>query len=524
VLVSYAHDSGPHREAVRDLWILLRECGIDARIDRTAAEQPQDWAQWMLEQVREADFVLVVASPAYRRRAEGTEEAGIGLGVQWEARLIRDAFYADGTAARRRFLPVLLPGGSVADIPAFFGTMAGTHYQVAEFSQSGIERLLRVLTGQPFEVDIPLGEVPRLAPRAAEPTAAVVVPAGGRAEVDAPAVAGRSITLLHLSDIQFGRNHVFAGAGLTAADQHFDSLFARLHDDLLFLRDRESLTPDLVVVSGDLAEWGMGKELDHAERFIAELTGRLGLSRRRVVIVPGNHDVNRWACEAYFNQCAADDTPPQAPYWPKWQHFAAMFERFYSGERSIRFAPERPYTLFEMPDLELVVAGLNSTMAESHLETDHYGWTGEAQLRWFAEELREFERRGWLRIGVVHHNVLRGAQDDEENLRDAGDLERILAPRLDLLLHGHTHNARLGRLATGLVVLSTGSAALKRGSRPPDVPNQYQVLRIEIEAGRIRRWARRYEPDQKRWTGDNRVSDDGGDWRAVIPARLSVAG
>src|SRR5258707_480438 len=85
VFISYAHDSDPHVEEVRRLWLLLRECGIDAKLDLVAAEQPQDWGGWMSRQAREADFVLAVVSPAYRRRAEGTEEIGKGLGAGWEA-------------------------------------------------------------------------------------------------------------------------------------------------------------------------------------------------------------------------------------------------------------------------------------------------------------------------------------------------------------------------------------------------------------------------------------------------------
>lgn len=163
--ISYAHDTPDHTEAARKLWLLLRRCGIDARIDLTAAEHPQDWTLWMLEQVRDADYVLVVGSPAYRRRAEGTEQPGTGRGAQWEAALIRDAFLADRAAARQRFLPVLLPGGSADDIPAFFGPASGTWYRVDEFSQVGIERLVRVLTGQPFETEPPLGAVPVLSKR-----------------------------------------------------------------------------------------------------------------------------------------------------------------------------------------------------------------------------------------------------------------------------------------------------------------------------------------------------------------------
>ena len=65
VFISYAHDSTAHREAVRDLWIFLRAHGVDARIDRVAAEQRTDWTLWMEQQVAEADRILVVASPAY---------------------------------------------------------------------------------------------------------------------------------------------------------------------------------------------------------------------------------------------------------------------------------------------------------------------------------------------------------------------------------------------------------------------------------------------------------------------------
>ncbi len=518
VLISYAHESPQHEDAVRRLWVLLRENGIDARVDLTAAEARQDWTLWMLEQVRDADHVLVVASPAYRRRADGLAVADEGRGVQWEAALIRDAVYRDRAAGLRRFLPVLLPGATVDEIPLFMNPTATTHYLVTDFSVAGAERLLRVLSAQPYEVDVPLGAVPFLPSRATEPAQPPVGP--DVQAVEAASTAARSITLLHLSDVRFGKNHVFGGAGLTDADEHLDSLFGRLHADLDHLRQREGLAPQVLVVSGDLAERGLQSELYQAERCLTELTRHLGLPPQRVVVVPGNHDINWRLCEAYFNQSAGEEKEPQAPYWPKWQSFAAMFGHFYTGQNAVRFEMERPYTLFDMPDLGLVVAGLNSTIAESHRREDHHGWVGEAQLRWFADLLRERAASGWLRVGVVHHNVLRGAQDDDGNLRDAGDLERILGPHLDLLLHGHTHDAKLGRLASGLVVLSTGSAALKPGSRPPDVPNQYQVLRIET--GRIRRWARRYQPDQRRWVGDTRASDDGSDWRATIPTTFSA--
>ena len=79
-----------------------------------------------------------------------------------------------------------------------------------------------------------------------------------------------------------------------------------------------------------------------------------------------------------------------------------------------------------MPDLGVVVAGLNSTIRESHREHDHYGWIGLGQLEWFAQRLEAFKKRGYLRLAAVHHNVTGEALGAEENLRDADDLARVL--------------------------------------------------------------------------------------------------
>ena len=63
VLISYAHDDQAHEDRVRDLWLFLRANGVNARLDMLAAERPQDWAQWTMREVRDADRIVVVASP-----------------------------------------------------------------------------------------------------------------------------------------------------------------------------------------------------------------------------------------------------------------------------------------------------------------------------------------------------------------------------------------------------------------------------------------------------------------------------
>jgi SEFIR domain/NB-ARC domain len=161
VFISYAHESDAHGEVVRAFWAFLRKCGIEATLDVTAAEQRQDWPLWMAEQVRAADYVLVVASAAYRERAEGRSASDAGRGVQWEARLIRDAYYSD-QYAMDRFVPVVLPGQSVEGVPDFLAPHSSTVYYVKDFTVAHAEPLLRLLTGQPGWIEPPLGVVPVL--------------------------------------------------------------------------------------------------------------------------------------------------------------------------------------------------------------------------------------------------------------------------------------------------------------------------------------------------------------------------
>ncbi len=165
VFISYAHDDAAHEERVREFWLFLRANSIDAKLDRPGSEERRDWAQWMSQQVRWADRILVIASPQYKIRAEGAAEPDQGRGVQWESWLIRDRFFADQRAGLKLVLPVVLPGCSTDDIPSWLAPAAATYYLVNDYTVPGAETLLRALTGQPGEVEPPLGPRPDLPSR-----------------------------------------------------------------------------------------------------------------------------------------------------------------------------------------------------------------------------------------------------------------------------------------------------------------------------------------------------------------------
>jgi 3',5'-cyclic AMP phosphodiesterase CpdA len=348
----------------------------------------------------------------------------------------------------------------------------------------------------------------------------------------------RELTVLHLSDLGFGRTPDDGRQGSSAADrdQDQDSLFSRLQEDLDKLADGPGLRPDLVVVTGDLTRQGLRSEFGQATAFLDRLCAAVDLPRHRLAIVPGNHDINRLASEEYFLRERAEERKPQPPFRPKWRYFAETFQRFYAdldlpdGATAATFSPElHPWSLFAMPELKVAVAGLNSTMAESHRDGDHYGLLGEGQLAWFAQELRRYRDAGWLVLGAVHHNAVRKAVDDQQNLRDAADLDRVLGHRvpgypetgpgpMHLLLHGHTHDGRLHRLPSGLPAVSSGSAALTAAARPAEVPRQYQLVTVRTDG--LTRHVRAYLPDRRTWTGDNRADPVHDTWTVTEPTSM----
>ena len=153
VFLSYSHDSAEHADRVLALANALCDGGIDVILDRYVHPAPAEgWPRWMDRNLDEAQFVLMVCTETYRRRAQGLEEPGKGLGVDFEGNLIYNQIYhrIQNVQPRGwRFIPILLPGSEPAHIP---GPVRGySYYRLATFDliDPGFEALYRHLTDQP---------------------------------------------------------------------------------------------------------------------------------------------------------------------------------------------------------------------------------------------------------------------------------------------------------------------------------------------------------------------------------------
>lgn len=335
-------------------------------------------------------------------------------------------------------------------------------------------------------------------------------------------------TVLHLSDLQFGRHHRFSGRCLPdpeearTSERYGDdacsmSLLTKLSEDLRVLDQKEGLRCNIAVVTGDLAEWSIWTEYTRVTDFLNGLCKcrDADLAPERVVLVPGNHDVNWDLSQSYFLECQADGKEPMPPYGRKFKHWDRFVAEFTGRPQDGVWAKH------DFSASGVLVAGLNSSILESHRTSDHYGWLGTTQVREAVAWLREADPNHELvRIAALHHNVFRESWNDEENLKDLDDIYPIIKGEVDIILHGHRHLGHRAFLGYDppILVFGAGSAGLDSESLPP-CPNQYQVIRVEPHSCRV--CLRRYS--QKTLSlGSGEFGPDSspeGEWSHQFPLR-----
>lgn len=330
--------------------------------------------------------------------------------------------------------------------------------------------------------------------------------------------ADTSVTVLHLSNLRFAPGQAF---GAQVEDEFHTQFLQTLCADLdLLAASLSGARPDLIVVSGDLAVTGRPREFDIVKTFLEGLAEHFGLDLGRVAIVPGEHDVNEAAARAYLAQCEADDVAPIKPYWHNWRHFATLFDAWPEERDQARMQKEHPWSLFELPDLRVVVAGLNSTIDAEPATVgggSRAGRIGAEQARHLAESLARYEERGWLRIGVVHHDPYGRAPLAHERLADTDVLDELLGPRLNLLLHGSGDEKAVagGQLPSGLRTFGLGAVP------GPEAASRYQLLRM-TEDGLVR-ISRRFDRERDGWVADGDDVADQPRWSDPIAVSWSAA-
>ena len=150
--ICYAHETHSHNQQVTNLTLRLRADGVDCSADIFEVSPPEGWQRWMLRQVKDSDFVIVVCTATHARHIAASPTSTAGRGVRWEDGAILQCLYNEGE--NRRFIPVVFYKTELHHIPQ--ALKSATYYDLS--THNGYVALHRGLTNQPQVEKPPVGE------------------------------------------------------------------------------------------------------------------------------------------------------------------------------------------------------------------------------------------------------------------------------------------------------------------------------------------------------------------------------
>ena len=245
------------------------------------------------------------------------------------------------------------------------------------------------------------------------------------------------LTWLHLSDF-----HVRAGESYDR-----DVVLRALVSSVRKLRD-DGRRPDLIFATGDIGFSGKRGDYETATVLFDALLDAAGLERRRLLVIPGNHDVDRDASiglarslssqeesDAYF----APDAPK--PHLAQTQGaFRAWYQEFFAGVRACPDSSCGPVELIQVGTRRIGILPINSALF-CRGDDDHAKlWIGRRALDGALAELNEIDPD--LRIALIHHPLDWLADAERANIR------AMLAGSIDLVLRGHLHETDVERVVS----------------------------------------------------------------------------
>jgi len=156
VFLSYAWESDEFRVWVKQFATRLRADGVDARLDEWHLADTDSIPEFMNREVRQADWVLVLCSPAYRSKVHGTEDGVRVAGVGWETRLLSGRLFVGN---ENKVLAVLARGEWARAAPDFLLSQKYFDLSQPAIFEKNYAGLLRGITGS-REKAPPLGALP----------------------------------------------------------------------------------------------------------------------------------------------------------------------------------------------------------------------------------------------------------------------------------------------------------------------------------------------------------------------------
>ena len=300
--------------------------------------------------------------------------------------------------------------------------------------------------------------------------------------------AGGTITWLHLSDFHFQ-------AGVVSKWDS-DIVINALLDDLQGLKDKYSLSPDVIFVSGDITYSGKTEEYEISRAFFDDLLSVTNLEKKRLFIVPGNHDVFRndispgskiiassLEDSTILNEVLSNDFDRHL-ILRRLDNYSKFIEGYFDDHTPFNNMGYFYVHNIDIAGHRVAVLGLNSVWLSNSTSED-YGHLaiGEHQVRHALDAISDAD----LRIALLHHPF------EWTHGFDRQTCEALLVDDCDFILRGHLHQTGLlfyGTPDARAMMITAGSSFKSRQAH-----NAYNMVQLDLNRNQgiayLRAWSNR---------------------------------
>lgn len=302
------------------------------------------------------------------------------------------------------------------------------------------------------------------------------------------------ISWLHISDFHLG------GSGSNHYNENI--VIESLLEDIAERIELDSLRPDFIAVTGDLASRGKSSDYDLVRGFFDQLLRVTGLPRQRLFVVPGNHDVDRdlitrgaLAISKGLTDRDAANMILASPddrrlLFARFKGYSDFINDYFNGH--LIFNDECYFYVHHLNigSRRIAILGLNSSwLAASDEDKVLKLVIGERQTHAAINAAKEGSVD--LKIALLHH-----PGDWIRDFDQSYSMARLLT-KCDFILHGHLHKAAATHVSTpdGAAIIVAGGACYDTREHP----NSYNFVRLNLESSTGAIYFREYVDEGGFW-------------------------
>ena len=252
------------------------------------------------------------------------------------------------------------------------------------------------------------------------------------------------ISILHISDFHY----------IPEKDADFRIISEKLSKDI------EGKKIDLIVFSGDLVFQADSKEnvAKAAEVLFDPLLKATGLTRKELIIAPGNHDMKRGAekgivkkafdsatTNAEINELCQDSEQVEMSL-ENFKHFNDFIKDYYNGISEIELTPFYTINVVPINDIKIATVSINSAWRCTKSESDRGNLIFPSDvIDEIADKVKNIKAD--FALCTMHHNLSDFKDYVEEEIEDK------IYESFNLLFTGHYHRSKITTVAASSIGL-----------------------------------------------------------------------